>query len=170
MRLYLVQHGPAASKTQDPRSPLTDAGRRAVHKLAAHISQFPLSIDLIEHSGKLRAQQTAEILELQLRPTLGCKPVEGLAPADPVQPVAERLRAELKDVMLVGHLPHLQSLANTLLGLKAGSDLIRFQMGGCVCLESDDSGKWTVCWMLTPDLLPEEDEPSHPSGIWTLET
>jgi phosphohistidine phosphatase len=166
MRLYLVQHGASASKTEDPRCPLTEAGRRAVHKLAAHISQFPLAIDVIEHSGKLRAQQTAEILDLQIRPSLGSKQVEGLAPADPVGPVAERLRTEQKDVMLVGHLPHLKSLANKLLGLKPGAELLRFQMGGCLCLESDDSGKWAVCWMLTPDLLPKEEDTSHPSGIW----
>ena len=166
MRLYLVQHGPSASQTQDPRCPLTEAGRSAVHKLAQHISQFPLSIDVIEHSGKLRAQQTAEILDLQLRPSLGSKEVEGLSPADPVGPVAERLRTEKKDVMLVGHLPHLKSLANTLLGLKAGVELIRFQMGGCLCLESDDSGKWTVCWLVTPDLLPEEEGRSPLSDTW----
>jgi phosphohistidine phosphatase len=141
MRLYLVQHGPFASKAEDPRGPLTEAGRRAVHKLAAHISQFPRSIDLIEHSDKLRAQQTAELLDLQLRPSLGSKQVEGLAPADPVGPVADRLRAELKDVMLVGHLPHLNSLANTLLGLKPGDGLILFQMGGCLCLERSDRGR-----------------------------
>ena len=170
MRLYLVQHGPSASKVEDPRGPLTEAGRLAVHKLAAHISQFSLSIDVIEYSDALRAQQTAEILDLQLRPSLGSKQVNGLAPADPVQPVVDRLRAELKDVMLVGHLPHLNSLANTLLGLKAGAELLRFQMGGCVCLESDDKGKWAVCWMLTPDLLPEEEDTSHPSGTWQMDS
>jgi phosphohistidine phosphatase len=95
--------------------------------------------------------------------------VEGLAPADPVKPVAERLRTEQKDVMLVGHLPHLNSLANTLLGLKAGAELIKFQMGGCLCLENDDSGKWVVCWLVTPDLLPEEENHSHPSGIWQMD-
>ncbi|MDP9264380.1 MAG: phosphohistidine phosphatase SixA [Acidobacteriota bacterium] len=169
MRLYLVQHGPYASKTEDPRGPLTEAGRQAVHKLAVHIAQFPLSIDVIEHGDALRAQQTAEILDLQLRPSLGSKQVEGLAPADPVKPLADRFRAEPKDVMLVGHLPHLSSLANTLLGLKAGAELLRFQMGGCVCLESDESGKWAVCWMLTPDLLPEEEDTSHPSGNWQMD-
>jgi phosphohistidine phosphatase len=169
MRLYLVQHGPFASKAEDPRGPLTEAGRRAVHKLAAHISQFSLAIDVIEHSDKLRAQQTAAILDLQLRPSLGSKQVEGLAPADPVKPVADRLRAEPKDIMLVGHLPHLNSLANTLLGLKAGAELLRFQEGGCLCLESDDKGKWAVCWMLTPDLLPEEEGRSPLSGTWQMD-
>jgi len=170
MRLYLVQHGPSASKAEDPRCPLTEAGRRAVQRLAAYICQFRLAIDVIEHSAALRAQQTAELLDLQLRPSLGSKQVEGLAPADPVGPVVDRLRAELKDLMLVGHLPHLKSLANTLLGLKPGAELIRFQMGGCVCLESDDSGKWAVCWMLTPDLLPEEEGESPLSGTWQTET
>ena len=121
------------------------------------ICQFSLAIDVIEHSDKLRARQTAELLALHLRPALGTKQVEGLAPNDPVAPLASRLGKEPKDVMLVGHLPHLSRLADTLLGVKPESELIRFQMGGCVCLESDDSGKWTICWMLTPDLLPEED-------------
>ena len=170
MRLYLVQHGPSASQEEDSRRPLTEAGRRAVHKLAQHVSQFPLSIDVIEHSGKLRAQQTAEILDLQLRPSLGSKEVEGLAPADPVGPAVERLRGEKKDVMMVGHLPHLKSLANTLLGLKAGAELIRFQMGGCLCLESDDRGQWIVCWLLTPDLLPDEEGRSPLSDTWQTDS
>ncbi|MGH9669130.1 MAG: phosphohistidine phosphatase SixA [Terriglobales bacterium] len=170
MRLYLVQHGSSTSEAEDPRRPLNEAGKRAVQRLAAYICQFRLAIDVIEHSDKLRARQTAELLALELRPTLGIKQVEGLAPNDPVGPLVDRLRKEPKDVMLVGHLPHLNSLANTLLGLKRGDGLIRFQMGGCVCLESDDSGQWALCWMLTPDLLPEEDDQSHPSGIWTPET
>jgi hypothetical protein len=68
--------------------------------------------------------------------------------------------------MLVWNFPHLMSLANTLLGLKAGAELIRFQMGGCLCLESDDKGQWVVCWMVTPDLLPEEEGPSPLSRTW----
>lgn len=170
MRLYLVQHGASTSEAEDPLRPLSPEGKRNVQKLAAHISQFSLAIDVIEHSGKLRAQQTAELLALHLRPSLGIRQVEGLAPMDPVKPTVERLRQELKEVLLVGHLPHLNSLANTLLGLKPGEGLIRFQMGGCVCMESDDSGKWAICWMLSPGLLREEDDQSHPSGIWTLET
>ena len=158
MRLYLVQHGSSTSEAEDSRRPLNEAGRRTVQKLAAYIGRFPLAIDVIEHSDKLRARQTAELLALQLRPALGAKQVEGLAPNDPVEPVVDCLRKEPKDVMLVGHLPHLSRLTHTLLGLKPEDGLIRFQMGGCVCLERDDSGKWAVCWMLSPDLLPEEDD------------
>ena len=170
MRLYLVQHGASKEEKEDPQRPLSEAGRRTVQKLAAYICQFPLAIDVIEHSAKLRARQTAELLALQLLPSLGTRQVEGLAPADPVGPAVERLRQEPKDIMMVGHLPHLNSLANTLLGLRPGDELLRFQMGGCLCLERDDSGKWAVRWMLTPDLLSEEDDQSHPSGTWTLGT
>ena len=164
MRLYLVQHGASKEEKEDPQRPLSDSGRRHVQKLAAYISQFPLAIDVIQHSDKLRARQTAELLALQLRPVLGAQQVGGLAPNDPVEPVVDRLRKEPKDVLLVGHLPHLSRLANTLLGLKPGDGLIRFQMGGCLCLERGDKGDWAVCWMLSPDLLPEDEE-SHPSGI-----
>jgi phosphohistidine phosphatase len=170
MRLYLVQHGASTSEAEDPLRPLSPEGRHNVQKLAAHISQFSLAIDLIEHSDKLRAKQTAEVFALQLRPALGVRQAAGLAPNDPVEPIVNRLRKEPKEVMLVGHLPHLSRLAHALLGLKSEGGSLRFQMGGCVCMESDDAGKWAVCWMLTPDLLPDEDDPSHPSGIWAMET
>jgi phosphohistidine phosphatase len=64
-----------------------------------------------------------------------------------------RLQNESKSVMLLGHLPYLSRLAARLVGLEADHAVVRFQMGGTVHLERDDAGRWTIAWILVPELL-----------------
>ena len=117
MHLYLVQHGAAKSKAEDPRRGLTDEGRRDVDRMAHFLAPLGLSLDRIEHSEKLRARQTAEILAARLQPAHGTHEIAGLTPHDDVEPVCARLQRESKNLMLVGHLPHLSHLASRLLVL-----------------------------------------------------
>jgi len=56
--------------------------------------------------------------------------------------------------MLVGHLPHVSRLVSRLFGLERDQTLVRFQMGGSVGLDRDATGRWVLCWILTPELLP----------------
>jgi len=64
MRLYLVQHGKAKSKDEDPDRPLTDQGRNDIKKVAVFLAENAgLKVTSIYHSGKTRARQTAEVLE-----------------------------------------------------------------------------------------------------------
>lgn len=154
MHLYLVQHGAAKSEAEDPNRGLADAGRRDVERMAEFLAPLELSLDRIEHSGKLRARQTAEILALRLRPQQGTLGVAGLAPSDDVEPVFVRLQQESKNLMLVGHLPHLSRLASRLLGLDLNRAVVRFQMGGVVRLDRDEANQWSVRWAFPPELLP----------------
>ena len=62
MRVYLVQHGRAKSKEEDPQRRLTDKGIGEVQKVADFLRPLELRIDAVWHSGKARAQQTAELL------------------------------------------------------------------------------------------------------------
>lgn len=156
MQLYLVQHGAAKSEAEDPQRGLTDDGRRTVEHLADFLAPLGLPLDRIEHSDKLRARQTAEILAARLRPAEGTRQVAGLAPNDDVEPVRARLETETKNIMLVGHLPFLGRLASRLLGLEAERTLVQFQMGGVVRLDRDPSGQWRLRWMLVPELLPPQ--------------
>ena len=96
MQLYLVQHGVAKNETEDPQRALTDEGRRVVEYMAQYLAAVVIGIDRIEHSEKLRARQTAEILAAALHPKDGTKQVSGLAPNDDVQSVRERLQTEAK--------------------------------------------------------------------------
>lgn len=62
-RLYLVRHGEAKPKDEDPERGLTDVGRADVSGMAAWAAAADIQVDEIRHSGKLRAQQTASALE-----------------------------------------------------------------------------------------------------------
>ena len=113
----------------------------------------PRGIDRIEHSDKLRARQTAEILAARLQPLKGTQQLTGLAPNDDVTSVSIRLQQESKNMILVGHLPHLSRLVSRLLGLDSNRAVVRFQMGGVVRLDRDETGQWTVRWVLPPEVL-----------------
>ena len=154
MCLYLVQHGSAKSEAEDPLRGLTEEGRRTVERIAEFLASAGVSVDRIEHSEKLRARQTAVILAARLRPPEGIKQVAGLAANDDVGPTASRLEIESKNLMLVGHLPHLSRLVASLLGLEAERVVVQFRMGGVVRMDRSDAGVWVIEWALVPELLP----------------
>lgn len=154
MNLYLVQHAEAKREEEDPARPLTEKGWADIRKIAAFLHAHPLPpLRAIYHSGKTRAEQTAEVLAGVLHPREGCRAAEGLEPlADPTLWI-ERVRAESEDLMLVGHLPHLDRLSARLLsGGTISEGLIAFQMGGLVCLHREGA-KWRLRWMIVPELL-----------------
>ena len=153
MAIYLVQHGAAKAEAEDPQRSLTDEGRRSVESVGEHLAKCSVTVDRIEHSDKLRARQTAEILAAKLHPVHGTLQVPRLAPNDDVEPTRVRLNHETENVMLVGHLPHLGRLVSRLFALQADRVLVRFQMGGVVKLERDTTGHFELCWMFTPELL-----------------
>lgn len=154
MQLYLVQHGAAKTEAEDPQRGLTEEGRHTVERMAEFLAPLELALERIEHSDKLRARQTAEILAARLRPAEGTKPIAGIAPNDDVEPLRARLETESQNLMLVGHLPYLSRLVARLVGLPADRQVVRFQMGGVVRLDRDATGQWAVRWALVPELLP----------------
>ena len=152
MAVYLVQHGEAQRKEEDPERPLTEKGKRDVAKVAAFLARGGLKVEHIRHSGKKRAEETARILTDHLAPPSGVRAVQGLAPNDEVQPVAETLQLETEPVMIVSHLPFLSRLASLLVTGGEEQAVVQFRMGGCVRL-SEENGMWTVEWALTPELI-----------------
>lgn len=161
MELYLIQHGESKSEAEDPTRPLTDRGREEVRRIAAFATRLGLRAAEIRHSGKRRAEETALIFAEALSLTEKVKAVSGLAPNDDVRPVAESFRPEMGSVMLVGHLPFLSRLASLLLVGDPDKTIIRFRMGGIVCLSREESAessgvvpKWLVAWVITPELVP----------------
>lgn len=152
MELYLVQHGEAKSEAEDPTRPLTDRGREEVGRVAAFVVKIGLKPAEIRHSGKRRAEETARLFAQALGLSEKVKAVSGLAPNDDVQPLAGALLAEKDNLMLVGHLPHLSRLASLLLVGDSGKTIVRFRMGGIVCLAREDASRWTLAWMITPEI------------------
>ena len=151
MEIYLVQHGEAKPETEDPERPLTDKGRRDVEASARYAAALAVEVAQILHSGKLRAKQTAEVLTQFLLPSQGIREEKGLAPLDDPH-LAERLVGESEEpLMIVGHLPHLSRLASLLILGTPEEEVIKFTMGGVVCLTKSDD-RWLVRWALIPEV------------------
>lgn len=158
MRLYLVQHGPATSKEENPDRPLTEAGMEVVRRVASLLKKDgQVRPEEIRHSGKLRARQTAEALAVRMGLDIPIEVASNLGPLDDVSDLAGELEEAAADLMLVGHLPHLSRLGSLLVLGDADREVFAFQQGGVLCLERDvdeeDGDRWTVAWMLVPELL-----------------
>jgi phosphohistidine phosphatase len=149
MRLYLVQHGNAKSEEEDIQRPLSAKGKMEVEKVAKYAAGLNFSIAGIYHSPKLRAKQTAEILMKALKSK--ASEFQDLKPNDDPSIARDLIETEAKDLMLVGHLPHLDRLSSLLLSGKAETGVVSFRMGAIVCLEKED--KWRVKWILTPEMV-----------------
>ena len=68
MDLYLVQHAEAKPKEEDPERSLTDVGSENAERMAAWAARAGVRVEQIRHSGKKRAEETAEILAAALSP------------------------------------------------------------------------------------------------------
>jgi phosphohistidine phosphatase len=153
MKVYLMQHGEAQPKDVDPTRPLTERGRQEVQRVATFAERFGLKVNQIRHSGKTRAEQTANILSEALSPPGGVVAVSGLAPLDDVQPVADGLAREQQPVMLVGHLPFMARLTGLLVTGNPDRSVVQFRNGGIVCLAYEEEKEtWLVTWVLTPEM------------------
>ena len=153
MKLYLVQHAKAASKDVDPERPLTDEGRRDIQKIAAFIETLHLEVDLLWHSGKTRAAQTAEVLAEVVNIGTQMTAHDGLSPNDNVTVLKDKLISSRQDVMIVGHLPFLSKLASLFLTGNEDAGTVAFQQGGIVAFEQPAENRWQINWMVIPELL-----------------
>jgi phosphohistidine phosphatase len=149
MKLYLVQHAEAKREEEDPTRPLTESGRRDAERVAEFLSRAGIKVNRILHSGKTRALQTAEILAKKLHAR--AKQSNALEPLANTELWTKRLEGIDEDLMLVGHMPHLQKLCSRLL-TKAEGLKIGFKPGSVACLQRE-AESWTLLWMVTPDLV-----------------
>jgi phosphohistidine phosphatase len=149
MYFYLVRHGEAVAEAAHPRRPLNDQGRAEVERVARAAAKKGVRIHQIFHSGKVRAKETAEVLDRHLSPSNGLCEIRGLGPLD--DPLLARAEAEAAEnsVMLVGHLPHLSRLASLLISGDPERKIVDFPSAAMVCLSYQDK-TWEIVWTLDP--------------------
>jgi phosphohistidine phosphatase len=146
--ICLVHHGEAVGSEIDAMRPLSDAGRAAVTRLADEARLRGLKPDVVWHSGKLRARQTAEAFWRACNPLAGFTAVRGLQPDDPPVWLRDQLHGETRSILLAGHMPHLPALLQLLRG--DGRDTpADFPQHGCVVLEPEGE-RWKEVWRLRP--------------------
>jgi phosphohistidine phosphatase len=148
MAIYLLQHGKALSKEQDPARPLSEEGRAQTTRIAEVAAVYQVPVARIEHSGKLRAEQTGEIVAAHTKPADGVGSRDGIAPKEDVTALDLDPRSNL---MLVGHLPFMERLIGWLTVGDPEQRPFKMQRGGIVCLDRDGRG-WHIKWALMPEV------------------
>jgi len=97
MRVYLVRHGDAKPKQEDPDRHLSDTGFAQVRAMADFLRPLGLKVGAIWHSTKVRAGETAACLAAGVQADDGCVERDDLAPKDAVDPVARAIRKSDRD-------------------------------------------------------------------------
>lgn len=136
--IYLIRHAESLSEKEDPERPLSEEGKVTMEKVGSLAARLGINPDMIYHSGKLRAKQTAEILAQHLRLSDKVRERPGLAPLDQVQTTADWLQKEAasgtRSLAIVGHLPFLDKLASLLVAGNEDIGVVAFQHGAIVQL------------------------------------
>ena len=149
MALYLVQHGKNLTKEIDPDQSLSEEGTREVERIGDTAQSYNVLVGRIRHSGKKRAQQTAEIFAQKLGVT-DVAEADGLKALDDPAEFAKTLNNG-ENLMLVGHLPFMERMASYLTTGSTQYTVFKFQNGGIVCVDKlPESDYWAVMWALMP--------------------
>jgi len=152
MALLLVQHGKALVKEEDPQRGLTAEGRKETCLIADVAKNYKVQVTTIQHSGKKRARQTAEIFAEALAPPQGLVAIAGLKPMDDVAAMATTLTSG-QNTMLVGHLSFMERLVSQLISGTADLTVFKFQNSGIVCLDQNpEKLNWFIKWTLMPQV------------------
>ncbi len=152
MRLYLVRHGQALAKEEAAARPLSAEGEAEAATMAAALARFGIAPARIFHSGKRRAEQTAEAIAAALPHSPRAEPVAGLKPMDPVDALARQVEQWSEDTLIAGHLPQLETLASQLLCGQEDTLALKLVTAAACCLRRNGQG-WELEWLLGPKQL-----------------
>ena len=144
-----MQHGDAVDESVDAERPLSQQGIDDIQHLAWRMQKMGVQLAHIYHSGKLRAEQSAEIIAQEVAPAVQPLQVNGLKPNDDPSVIAEDINKIADDILITSHMPFVSRLCSWLL---AGHSDIEFasEPGTLFCLEKH--GKcWRLIGMIRPD-------------------
>jgi phosphohistidine phosphatase len=144
LKLFLVHHADAVGPDVDTRRPLSPTGSAHAARIAAAAAGRGARPDIVWHSGKLRARQTAQEFWRTCNALAQFSAAADLQPNDRPERMRDRLRGESHDVLIAGHFPHLPRLLSLLLNAD-----VSFPQHGVVAVESDDQGEtWKELWRI----------------------
>lgn len=157
MEVYLVRHGAALTKEDDPERHLNKDGLDQCHLSGRALRILDIKLDLVISSPKARARQTAEIIAEEVGYARDeIKTTESLNPtASPKDTISYLNNFTDKDkIMLAGHLPLLGNLASEL--LSKDSQISFYFEAVAVCridVDQPFSHTGDFRWFLTPEQL-----------------
>jgi len=153
MKLYLMQHGEAHSKEQDSNRSLSSKGVDDIEHIAQFQKQADVQLKRIIHSGKLRAEQTAEHLAKKIANNIKLETAGNINPNDSPEKFVRENGHWQDDTLIVSHLPFLARLVSFLVSGEEERQIVAFEPGSVVCLERIKNEQWMINWMIRPGLL-----------------
>ena len=160
MKLLIIRHGIAQDRDEfaatgksDELRPLTAEGRTKMAHAAEGLREVVPDISLLASSRLVRAHETAEIVS-RAYDTKVDSTTDALRPDAPFDEFLDWLRdrGDQKVVAVVGHEPHLSTLATWLIS-EVKESRIELKKGGACLLEFDGSaiaGSATLEWLMHP--------------------
>ena len=124
--------------------PLSSVGQQQAARVAEALRERGAKPQVIWHSGKLRARQTAEACYRTTNAFAEFAATRGLQPDDDPSTIASALEAETRDVLIASHMPFLPALLHRLVASASG-----FPLNGCVALERVGD-RWEERWRVEP--------------------
>ncbi|MBI1805776.1 MAG: phosphohistidine phosphatase SixA [Ignavibacteria bacterium] len=154
MHLYFLRHGDATESAPDDASrPLTMLGQEQARIAAETLKKLHVVLEGLLCSPLLRARQTAEIVrrELNVKELIV---TEYLVPSTAHRQIIDKLNAiSHQAILLVGHEPHLSTLASLLISGTRNSRII-MKKGSLACLEVAapiEPGNGVLRWLMSPE-------------------
>jgi len=154
MKLYLVRHGDYITNESN-QDELSEKGINEIKELANFLMPLHIRVANIIHSGKIRAQQTAELLSSGVACDQPLQARQGLNPNDAVTSFANEMMYENDDMFVIGHLPFISRLVGQLVVSNENKDIVVFHTGTIVCLESLDPTRWIIQWVWNSAFMPK---------------
>ena len=157
--IYLIRHAIAAERgdrwPDDHLRPLVRRGVSRMQQAVAGFRRLDAGIELVLTSPLARAQQTAEVVVLGLRPSPRLEQLAELSPGGSPDQVAAALAplAGCRSLALIGHEPDLGRLAAWLVG---AVEPFTLKKGGICRIDVDrlpPTGNGRLRWLATPKML-----------------
>jgi phosphohistidine phosphatase len=151
--IYLIRHADAIDLADDAARPLSPKGREQV----AALSRFLAPSEAFQpaalwHSPLVRARETAELLKRGLKLHTPLTDHVELIPEAVPEAIVNKLGRVRDAVALVGHEPHLSSLASLLVTGQTHPMAFVVKKASVIALEFAGR-KWQVRWHVSPEIV-----------------
>jgi phosphohistidine phosphatase len=150
MLIYLIRHAHALAGEDDAARPLSPKGKRQIRIMTRFLRKSGrLKAREVWHSPLERAKDTAERLANGLHGDASLTEKSGMEPASDPTNLAKRLAKQRRPVAIVGHEPHLSTLATLLLLGRAEQPFLVLKKCSITALERK-AGRWRLRWQVSP--------------------
>jgi phosphohistidine phosphatase len=158
--LHLLRHAKSDwddPKLPDEKRPLNGRGKRDAKRLAQHLEQHPIEVELVLCSPALRARKTLEAIRPALAGAVTTEePAIYAAAPDQLLNLVSRLGKGRHSVLLVGHNPGFEGLAHILLPASEAPEAFPTCTLATLTFDTDtwaaiEPGSARLAGFLTPD-------------------